>query len=82
MAADADRARAERPKPLHWLTKWRNRFLCVTHTRQEERKGREGMGESPEITDWRIGDTGSDGRKVVGHRQFGAVLVPVWSVVL
>lgn len=41
MAADAARARAERPKPLHWWKIWQNRQPSATLTRQEERKGSE-----------------------------------------
>lgn len=82
MAADAARARAERPKPLHWWTKWQDRQSSATHTRQEERKGVERgqvATESAMISVWRVGDCGPDGRKIVGQRKHGAILVPVWG---
>jgi hypothetical protein len=82
IAADGDKARADRPKPLHWLAKWRNRFHSATLTRQVEIKGNEGgavAAVSAKISGWRVGDAGADGRKIVGQRKHGAIFVPVWG---
>lgn len=82
MAVDAAKERAARPKPLHWLAKWRASKPCATHTRQTERKGDErgpAATESALIADWRVGDVGLDGRKIVGQRKLGLLFVPVWA---
>jgi hypothetical protein len=41
----------------------------------QEEKGLEWGPVDP----WRVGDTGSDGRKIVGQRLHGAVMVPIWA---
>lgn len=57
------------------LGKSQNVNQRVTDNRIREERGL----ETRPLTDWKVGDSLPDGRKIVGQRRFGALTVPVWG---
>lgn len=57
------------------LAKSQNVNHRVTDNRIEKERGL----EYGPLIDWTVGDSGPDGRKIIGHRRFGALTVPVWG---
>lgn len=52
--------------------------MCAKLARYKAQE-KEKDAENESATEWAMGDIGPDGRKIVGKRQFGSILVPIWS---
>lgn len=82
MAADAVKARLAHARAL--ILRKKTGFVRVARPIEQDKDKKRAENEgSPtvadEIREIRVGDTGTDGRKVIGFRQMGRIPVPVWG---